>query len=147
MDDIDRTVRTDPYIGPAGGWGSARSLGNILRREGVLLRGAVDMMKQNTALTERLATRGKVGAEEITDVVGQVFGQLLGVAATYGGDLWKWGGDAVLLYFAEPYSAARAARICARNAAEPRRPCEYQAMCLRARRTPAGSPKCARMAA
>jgi molybdopterin-dependent oxidoreductase alpha subunit len=47
MDDIDRTVRTDPYKGPAGGWGSARSLGNILRREGVLLRGAVDMMKQN----------------------------------------------------------------------------------------------------
>lgn len=47
MDDIDRTVRTDPYKGPAGGWGSARSLGNILRREGVLLRGAVDLMKQN----------------------------------------------------------------------------------------------------
>jgi len=47
MDDIDRTVRTDPYKGPAGGWGSARSLGNILRREGVLLAGAVDLMKQN----------------------------------------------------------------------------------------------------
>jgi hypothetical protein len=49
MDDIDRTVRTGPYKGAAGGWGSARSLGNILRREGVLLRGAVDLMKQNKA--------------------------------------------------------------------------------------------------
>jgi molybdopterin-dependent oxidoreductase alpha subunit len=47
MDDIDRTVRTSPYKGPAGGWGSARSLGNILRREGVLLAGAAGMMKQN----------------------------------------------------------------------------------------------------
>jgi molybdopterin-dependent oxidoreductase alpha subunit len=49
MKDIDRTVRTDPYKGPAGGWGSARSLGNILHREGVLLSGAADLMKQNKA--------------------------------------------------------------------------------------------------
>jgi molybdopterin-dependent oxidoreductase alpha subunit len=47
MDDIDRTIRTGPYKGPAGGWGSARSLGNILRREGVLLAGAAGLMKQN----------------------------------------------------------------------------------------------------
>jgi class 3 adenylate cyclase/tetratricopeptide (TPR) repeat protein len=63
-----------------------------------------------TALTERLASRGKVGAEEITDVIGAVFGELLGVASSYGADLLKWGGDAVLLYFDEPGSAARAAR-------------------------------------
>jgi class 3 adenylate cyclase/predicted ATPase len=63
-----------------------------------------------TELTERLASRGKVGAEEITEVIGKVFGDLLGVAATYGGDLLKWGGDAVLLYFADPGSATRALR-------------------------------------
>ncbi len=63
-----------------------------------------------TALTERLAARGKVGAEEISDVIGSVFGELLGVASSYGADLLKWGGDAVLLYFAEPGSAARACR-------------------------------------
>ena len=63
-----------------------------------------------TALTERLAARGKVGAEEISDVIGAVFGELLGVATSYGADLLKWGGDAVLLYFADPGSTARACR-------------------------------------
>jgi len=63
-----------------------------------------------TALTEKLAARGKVGAEEITDVIGAVFGELLGVASSYGADLLKWGGDAVLLYFSEPHSAPRAVR-------------------------------------
>jgi class 3 adenylate cyclase/tetratricopeptide (TPR) repeat protein len=63
-----------------------------------------------TALTERLAARGKVGAEEITEVIGTVFSELLGIAACYGADLLKWGGDAVLLFFAEPGSAARATR-------------------------------------
>jgi len=66
-----------------------------------------------TALTERLAARGKVGAEEITDVIGTVFGELLGVATSYGADLLKWGGDAVLLFFAEPDSAPRACRAAA----------------------------------
>lgn len=63
-----------------------------------------------TALTERLAARGKVGAEEITDVIGSVFAEMLGVAARYGADLLKWGGDASLLFFSEPASAARACR-------------------------------------
>lgn len=63
-----------------------------------------------TSLTERLAARGKIGAEEITDVIGAVFNELLGVASTYGADLLKWGGDAVLLYFAEPDSVARGCR-------------------------------------
>ncbi|MGO8877301.1 MAG: adenylate/guanylate cyclase domain-containing protein [Acidimicrobiales bacterium] len=63
-----------------------------------------------TALTERLAARGKVGAEEITDVIGSVFSEMLGVAAPYGADLLKWGGDASLLFFSEPASARRACR-------------------------------------
>ncbi len=63
-----------------------------------------------TALTERLAARGKVGAEEITDVIGSVFTEMLGVAARYGADLLKWGGDASLLFFPEPASAPRACR-------------------------------------
>ena len=66
-----------------------------------------------TALTERLAARGKVGAEEITDVIGTVFGGLLGIATSYGADLLKWGGDAVLLFFPEPASAPRACRAAA----------------------------------
>ena len=66
-----------------------------------------------TALTERLAARGKVGAEEITDVIESAFTELLGVAAAYGADLLKWGGDASVLFFAEPCSAERACRAAA----------------------------------
>jgi class 3 adenylate cyclase/tetratricopeptide (TPR) repeat protein len=63
-----------------------------------------------TALTEKLAARGKAGAEEITDVIGSVFGQLLEIACSYGGDMLKWGGDAVLLLYTGSDSATRATR-------------------------------------
>jgi class 3 adenylate cyclase len=66
-----------------------------------------------TALTERLAAKGKAGAEEITEVIGTVFGGLLEIASAHGADLIKWGGDAVLLLFREPGSAARATRASA----------------------------------
>ena len=42
-----RKARIKPYKGPAGGWGSARSLGEILTREQIPLTGAGVMMKQN----------------------------------------------------------------------------------------------------
>ncbi|MBJ7471852.1 MAG: adenylate/guanylate cyclase domain-containing protein, partial [Solirubrobacteraceae bacterium] len=61
-----------------------------------------------TPLTERLASRGKIGAEELTDVLGAVFGQLLGAADRFGGDTLKFGGDAVLLGFLGDDHEARA---------------------------------------
>lgn len=61
-----------------------------------------------TPLTERLATRGKIGGEELTDVLGAVFGELLAAAGTYGGDVLKFGGDAVLLHFAGDRHEVRA---------------------------------------
>ncbi|MGI4764611.1 MAG: FdhF/YdeP family oxidoreductase, partial [Janthinobacterium lividum] len=36
-----------PYRAPAGGWGSARSVGNILRREGVLASGPIALSRHN----------------------------------------------------------------------------------------------------
>ena len=36
-----------PYNAPAGGWGSARSLGNILSREGILASGGLTLTRQN----------------------------------------------------------------------------------------------------
>ncbi|MDP4023451.1 FdhF/YdeP family oxidoreductase [Methylobacterium sp. NEAU 140] len=42
-----RDVRIEPYDGPAGGWGSARSLAEILTREGVPATGAAMLLKQN----------------------------------------------------------------------------------------------------
>lgn len=52
-----------------------------------------------TALSEKLATRGRVGAEELTEVLNRVFGDMLGLAVARGGALLKYGGDALLLLF------------------------------------------------
>jgi class 3 adenylate cyclase len=52
-----------------------------------------------TALTERLASRGKAGAEEMGDYLDETFAALLDIAYEYGAGLVKWGGDATLLLF------------------------------------------------
>lgn len=52
-----------------------------------------------TKMSERLARLGRVGAEELTDVVGTTFGALLPAAYGYGANLLKFGGDALLLLF------------------------------------------------
>lgn len=52
-----------------------------------------------TKLSERLARKGKVGAEELTDAIGTCFAHLLGIAYGNGGGLIKFGGDALLLLF------------------------------------------------
>ncbi len=62
-----------------------------------------------TRLSERLATRGKVGAEELTEAIGMCFTRLLGVAYANGGGLIKFGGDALLLLFTGPNHAVKAA--------------------------------------
>jgi class 3 adenylate cyclase/tetratricopeptide (TPR) repeat protein len=63
-----------------------------------------------TRLTERLARRGVVGAEELSDILDDTFGTLLRVARADGAELVKWGGDAVLLLFDSDDHAVRAAR-------------------------------------
>ena len=63
-----------------------------------------------TRLTERLARAGKVGAEEISQVLDTVFGSMLDPAYRHGADLVKWAGDAVLLLFD---GAGHAVRACA----------------------------------
>ena len=65
-----------------------------------------------TKMSERLARSGKVGAEEVTEVIGSVFARLLSVAYGEGGGLIKFGGDALLLLFTgneHPIQGARAA--------------------------------------
>jgi len=61
-----------------------------------------------TALNERLAAKGKLGAEEVTDVMNRTFERLLDVAYAFGGGLLKFGGDALLLFFTREDHAARA---------------------------------------
>jgi class 3 adenylate cyclase/tetratricopeptide (TPR) repeat protein len=63
-----------------------------------------------TKLTERLARRGKGGAEEMGELLNRTFDVLLTAAYDYGANLVKWGGDAVLLLFDGDGHAPRAAR-------------------------------------
>jgi predicted ATPase/class 3 adenylate cyclase len=61
-----------------------------------------------TRLTERLAAKGKIGAEEMSDILDVTFAALLGVAYEFGAWLVKWGGDAVVLLFEGEDDAERA---------------------------------------
>jgi class 3 adenylate cyclase/tetratricopeptide (TPR) repeat protein len=65
-----------------------------------------------TNLSERLAGRGRIGAEELTDVLSRAFGSMLGLAYERGGALLKFGGDALLFLFTgheHPMQASSAA--------------------------------------
>ncbi|HEX4490682.1 MAG TPA: adenylate/guanylate cyclase domain-containing protein [Acidimicrobiia bacterium] len=61
-----------------------------------------------TKMSERLARHGKVGAEEVAEVIGHAFTELLAVAYDNGGSLLKFGGDALLLLFEDDGHAPRA---------------------------------------
>ena len=63
-----------------------------------------------TAMSERLARSGKVGAEEVTEVMNASFARLLDHAYHEGGSLLKFGGDALLLFYSGAGHAVRACR-------------------------------------
>src|SRR5450755_4517053 len=52
-----------------------------------------------TALSERLAERGKLGAEELIMLISSCYSGLIDIAERYGGDVLKFRGDALLLLF------------------------------------------------
>jgi class 3 adenylate cyclase/predicted ATPase len=52
-----------------------------------------------TAMSEKLSALGKEGAEEMTGVVNGFFEAMLEISDGYGGDLLKFGGDALLIFF------------------------------------------------
>ncbi len=52
-----------------------------------------------TALSERLAGKGKAGAEEITELINECFTALIAAATHHGGEIIKFGGDAILVLF------------------------------------------------
>lgn len=52
-----------------------------------------------TRLSERLARKGKEGAEHLVDTIGSCFSVLLADAYANGGSLLKFGGDALLIWF------------------------------------------------
>jgi class 3 adenylate cyclase/tetratricopeptide (TPR) repeat protein len=63
-----------------------------------------------TAMSEQLSSRGRAGAEEVTDVMNATFSALLDEAYALGGGLLKFGGDALLLFYEGNDHAARGAR-------------------------------------
>ena len=63
-----------------------------------------------TAMSERLSSLGREGAEEVTEVMNATFAALLAVAYAQGGGLLKFGGDALLLLYDGEGHAQRAAR-------------------------------------
>ena len=75
-----------------------------------------------TQLTERLAREGKVGAEEMSDILERdLRGPARRSRTAMAASLVKWGGDAVLLLFEGTEHAARAARAAHRMRARLRR--------------------------
>lgn len=67
-----------------------------------------------TKLSERLARRGgRAGAEDLTVVLDTTFSRLLTDAASYGGSMLKYGGDALLIFFWGDAHAMRAAAAAA----------------------------------
>ncbi|WP_040495634.1 AAA family ATPase [Ilumatobacter nonamiensis] len=61
-----------------------------------------------TALSEKLAGKGQAGAEEITELLNRCFTELMGAAYEYGGEVLKFGGDAILVLFRGDSHARRA---------------------------------------
>ncbi len=52
-----------------------------------------------TAMSEKLSVLGKEGAEEVTGIVNDYFTAMLEINDQHGGDLLKFGGDALLIFF------------------------------------------------
>jgi len=75
-----------------------------------------------TRLSERLARRGKEGAEQLVDIINNCFSALLAEADAQGGSLVKFGGDAMLLLFHDQEGDQQhAARACCAASAMRRR--------------------------
>ncbi len=62
-----------------------------------------------TALAERLAQRGRMGGEELVETLGRVFASMLEIVHERRGELLKFGGDALLLFFRGDDHARQAA--------------------------------------
>lgn len=79
-----------------------------------------------TALSERLATRGRIGAEELVETLSRVFGAMLETAADRGGQLLKFGGDALLFLFTGPGHELQACSTAVEMRSELRRASEIR---------------------
>lgn len=63
-----------------------------------------------TRLTEQLSTMGRRGAEELTDLLNTCFDEMIDLCLAEGGDVIKFGGDALLVLFRGEDDAVHACR-------------------------------------
>ena len=61
-----------------------------------------------TAMSEKLSALGKEGAEEMTGIVNAYFEAMLEISGDLGGDLLKFGGDALMIFYEGDNAAQRA---------------------------------------
>jgi class 3 adenylate cyclase/tetratricopeptide (TPR) repeat protein len=90
--------------------------GSSVRRDGCVLFADVAGF---TPLTEGLARIGKEGAEELVRILNAFFEAMIGIAHEEGGDVLRFGGDAMTLFF--PGGTASGLRAAVRMQAESRR--------------------------
>ena len=88
-------------------WQSEPAPSPIYESEGTFL--LVDI-SGFTAMSELLAEKGKVGSEEVTEILNAAFTELLDIVMLDGGDLLRFGGDALFNLYVGADHAARACR-------------------------------------
>ena len=87
----------DPYVARlAREWQQERPDREALELDATLV--SVDL-SGFTALSERLAARGRAGAEELILLIGGAYEGLIRIAERRGGDVLKFRGDALLIFF------------------------------------------------
>ena len=63
-----------------------------------------------TALSERMAAKGREGVEELTELINRCFDGMIDNCLAEGGDVLKFGGDALLVFFDGVHHSHRACR-------------------------------------
>ncbi|MGC8722527.1 MAG: AAA family ATPase [Acidobacteriota bacterium] len=89
-------------------WPLLGSTGGAQRTEGCLLFADLAGF---TAMTERLAAIGREGAEELTRVLNDFFAAMIAIVHEEGGDVLRFGGDAMTLFFPPDLSGALRAAL------------------------------------
>lgn len=56
-----------------------------------------------TAMSEKLTALGREGSEEVTKIINGFFGPLIDVILGWGGDIYRFGGDAIISFFPSQY--------------------------------------------